>query len=220
MSIEIVFLSVCMILTGYLLYRIRRAYQLAYIENYRFRHSIGRKVQDHYPHLSDEQVQLVLKALREYFYICKMTRRRMVSMPSQVVDVAWYEFILFTRPYEKFCKKGLGRFLHHTPTEAMSSPTLAQEGIKRAWRLSCAKHSIDPSRPAELPLLFSIDKKLNIEDGFFYSRNCKLSFYGGRGNDYCASHIGCASGCSGCTGGCGGFFGDSDGGSSGCGGGD
>ena len=100
----------------------------------------------------------------------------MVSMPSQVVDVAWHEFILYTRPYEKFCKKGLGRFLHHTPTEAMSSPTVAQDGIKRAWRLSCARHKIDPARPAELPLLFSIDKQLNIEDGFIYSKNCSLVF--------------------------------------------
>ena len=164
MSIEIVFLSVFTALVGYLLYRIRGAYQLAYIENYRFLHSIGRKVQDHYPHLSDEQVQLVLEGLREYFYICKMA--------------------------------------------------------KRAWRLSCARHSIDPTRPAELPLLFSIDKELNIADGFFYSKNCKLGSYGGRGNDYCAAHIGCTSGCSGSTGGCGGFFGDSDGGSSGCGCGD
>ncbi len=56
MSIEIVFLSAFVTLVGYLIFRIRRAYQLAYIENYRFLHSIGRKVQDRYPHLSDEQV--------------------------------------------------------------------------------------------------------------------------------------------------------------------
>ncbi|MEC7545391.1 MAG: hypothetical protein VYB48_00435 [Pseudomonadota bacterium] len=222
MNSDIVFLSVFTALAVYLLYRIRRSHQLAYIENYRFFHSIGKKIQNHYPHLNDDQIQLVLSGLREYFYICKMAKGRMVSMPSQVVDVAWHEFILYTRPYEKFCKKGLGRFLHHTPTEAMSSPIVAQDGIKRAWRLSCARRKIDPARPAELPLLFSIDKQLNIEDGFIYSKNCMLGFYSGRGNDYCAAHIGCASGCAGSTGGCGGFFGgssDSDGGG-GCGGGD
>jgi len=41
MSIEIVFLSAFVTLVGYLIFRIRRAYQLAYIENYRFLHSIG-----------------------------------------------------------------------------------------------------------------------------------------------------------------------------------
>jgi len=37
----------------------------------------------------------------------------------------------------QFCKQGLGKFLHHVPTEAMSSKTQAQEGIKRAWKQFC-----------------------------------------------------------------------------------
>lgn len=86
MGIEIVFLLVFIALVGYLLYRIRGAYQLAYIENYRFLHSIGRKVQDHSPHLSDEQVQLVLEGLREYFYICKMAKRRVAFVMRQAFD--------------------------------------------------------------------------------------------------------------------------------------
>ncbi len=51
-------------------------------------------------------------------------------MPSQVVDDAWHEFILFTRAYQQYCNKALGRYLHHTPAEAMDSPTIAQEGNK------------------------------------------------------------------------------------------
>ncbi len=49
--------------------------------------------------------------------------KRMVAMPSQVVDVAWHELILHTRLYQHVCRKGLGRFLHHTPAQAMRSPT-------------------------------------------------------------------------------------------------
>jgi len=71
--------------------------------------------------------------------------------------------VLFTREYQLFCKKGLGRFLHHTPTEAMKSKTLASEGIKRAWRLACAKVEINPKTPEKLPLLFTIDTSLNIK---------------------------------------------------------
>ena len=207
------------VLLGYAFYRGKKSSQLAYIEGYRFNSAIGKKVQARYPHLTDKQIQLVFNALREYFYICNRSKRRMVSMPSQVVDAAWHEFILFTRPYQLFCKKGLGRFLHHTPTEAMHTRTLAQEGIKRAWRLSCAKHGINPAQPTELPLLFAIDTLLDIEDGFRYSLNCKDKSSPLYGDGYCAGHIGCASGCagdSGSTSDSGGFF-DGFGDSSGCG---
>ena len=37
--------------------------------------------------------------------------------PSHIVDLAWHEFILFTRMYAKFCLKEYNRFIHHTPSE-------------------------------------------------------------------------------------------------------
>ncbi len=37
--------------------------------------------------------------------------------PSNIVDLAWHELILFTRFYEKFCKKHYSRFIHHTPSK-------------------------------------------------------------------------------------------------------
>ncbi|MCK5725372.1 MAG: hypothetical protein KAH22_00950 [Thiotrichaceae bacterium] len=78
----------------------------------------------------------------------------------------------------------------------MSTPTLAEEGIKRTWRLACSKENIDPSKPSRLPLIFAIDSLLNIKDGFKYSLNCETSSSTG----YCAAHIACASGCSGASG--------------------
>ena len=203
---------------GYLIFRGKRARQLAYIRNYRFHPTLAKKVREKYPHLSDDEVTLVFNALRDYFHICNLAKRRMVSMPSQVVDVAWHEFILFTRHYNSFCEKAIGRFLHHTPTVAMKSPTLAQDGIKRAWRLACAKERIDPADPGRLPLIFAIDGMLAIEDGFRYSLNCKESSSPAYADGYCAGDIGCASGCAGESGASesGSFF-DSSGDSVGCG---
>jgi hypothetical protein len=136
----------------------------------------------------------------------------MVSMPSQVVDDAWHEFILFTRHYDKFCRAAFGRFLHHTPAEAMVSATQATLGIKRAWRLACAHEGIDREKPDRLPRLFAIDAALLIAGGFVYQLDCLAG--GMPGNAYCASHVGCGGGCSGdsasgdgssgCGGGCGG----------------
>lgn len=187
------------------------------IETYTFPTTIARKVGEAYPHLSPDQVQLVMRGLRDYFHICNLARGRMVAMPSQVVDVAWHEFILFTRHYQHFCNKAIGRFLHHTPAEAMGSRRIAQAGIKRAWRIACLREKIPPRAPRRLPLLFALDADLDIPNGFRYSLNCKQSTRG----DYCASHIGCSSSCgSGCGSGCGGGASHSDSSASDSGGGD
>lgn len=191
--------------------RQRKKARERHILEYEFPAPIARKVKEAYPHLTDEQVQLVIQALRDFFLISIKAKGRMVAMPSKVVDVAWHEFIVFTKAYQRFCRVGLGRFLHHTPSEAMTSPTVAQAGIARAWRLACAKELINPKSPTRLPLLFAIDAQLEIPEGYYYSLNCSPD-----GSTYCASHIGCGGGCGGSS--CG--SGDSGCGGGGCGGGD
>lgn len=37
--------------------------------------------------------------------------------PSARVDVAWHEFILFTKTYFSFCQNTLGRMIHHEPSD-------------------------------------------------------------------------------------------------------
>lgn len=209
----LIFISVLVIIFYVFISNRKQAQQTVYLTRYSFPISLRNKLKQKHPYLSDEQVEMVFKALKDYFYICHRAKKRMVSMPSQIVDIAWHEFILFTKSYEIFCNKGIGSFLHHTPTEAMKTPTVAREGIKRAWRLSCENENINPSIPNRLPLLFAIDGLLNIEGGFKYSLDCKDKS-SPNSNSYCAADIGCTSGC-------GGDSGDvSDSGSSGdCGGG-
>ena len=202
----IIFIALLLLLS-FMYVKSRRSRQLVFIRTYIFHKAIKEKIKKKYPQLDDQQVNLVFRALRDYFWMCRKAKRQSVSMPSQVVDDAWHEFILFTKAYYDFCNKALGRFLHHTPTEAMQTPTIAQEGIKRAWRLACANENINPVTPEKLPLIFAIDSLLQIPDGFTYSLNCRDKNSPGYG--YCASHIGCATGCSGSsavTGGSPGFF--------------
>lgn len=224
MSVEhIVIIAVIGVIVVFFVMKRKQTTQRAYINDYKFNDAIGKKILQKYPHLSNKQIRVVFKALKDYFRICHQAKNKMVAMPSQVVDVAWHEFILYTRAYENFCKKGLGRFLHHTPTEAMKSPTSAQEGIKRAWRIACAHSRVNPSEPKRLPLLFSIDRQLKIADGFTYSLNCENQSSRKSRKDFCAGHIACASGCAGESGDSShsGFFSDhsdSDGCGSSCGG--
>lgn len=185
-----------------------------FIDSYQFPEKITQKIREAYPHLNEQQVNAVISGLREYFHVCNIAGKKMIAMPSQAVDIAWHEHILFTQEYAHFCRKALGRFLHHTPAEAMRSPTSAQLGIRRAWRISCHRENITANAPTTLPALFALDTQLAIPNGFKYTLNCKNST-----GSYCATHIGCSSGCasgdsgsdsgdsdsdSGCSGGCGG----------------
>jgi hypothetical protein len=172
-----------------------------FLDNYAFHPAIRARVRKKRPQLDDGQLDLVFRGLRDYFQLCRKAGNRRVAMPSQAVDDAWHEFILFTRAYDAFCRRALGRYLHHTPVEAMASPIHAEEGIKRAWRLACAREGIDPRQPERLPLLFALDSQLGITEGFHYSLNCRDKNSPVSGSQYCASHIGCSSGCAGDSGG-------------------
>ena len=183
-----------------------------FISLYEFPGYLPDKIVRTYPHLSQKDVQLVLKALKEYFKICSTAKMKMVSMPSKVVDLAWHEFILFTREYEKFCRQGFGKFLHHTPAKAMPPNSLAKKSLKRAWYIACQQENISPESPVKIPLLFTIDSDLNISDGirFDFAENIDLFSEKKRNLVYSVENIDCL----GDGGNCGG-----DGGGSGCGGG-
>lgn len=209
---KIIFAIFLLLIVVVIYHQVTKTSRLKYLETYRFHPALRKKVQALYPHLSDDNITLVFDTLRNYFFMTHRAGKTMVSMPSQVVDVAWHEFILFTRAYKEFCDRGLGRFLHHSPTEVMKTPTLAQEGIKRAWRLACTAEKIDPKKPDRLPMIFAIDALLLIPDGYHYVLDCNDPTSPAYADGYCASHIGCSSACSS---GCGGDSG-SDGG--GCGG--
>lgn len=195
----------------------QRAGRANFIAAFPLRERLDRRLAARRPELDEAQRDEVFEGLRDYFLICNLAGRRMVAMPSQAVDDAWHEFILFTRQYDSFCSRAFGRFLHHTPTEAMNTPTQASDGLKRAWRLACAHEKIDPKAPERLPRLFALDAALGIAGGFVYQLDCLAASGGAAGSGFCASHIGCSSGCSGDSGGSDSADGGGDGG--GCGGG-
>ena len=186
------------------------------LQRFAFPPGLARKVRQTYPHLDEQQVAMVMAGLRDYFRIAQSAGRQMVAMPSQAVDVAWHEFILFTRGYQAFCSVVIGRFLHHTPAEHMASGEVARQGLRRTWLYACRQEGGDPKRPDRLPRLFAIDALLAIPDGFRYDLDCaRRDGTAGGADSFCASDFGC--GTSGC-GGDGGDAGDGGDGGGGCGG--
>jgi hypothetical protein len=133
------------------------------------------RLQKQHPTLSAKDCQLVAHGLRQFFLAHLKSGRAYVSMPSQVADDLWHEFILHTRTYDAFCRKAFGRFLHHTPAAALRGNRQSNAGLRRCWWYVCKEENINPRKATRLPLLFALDAKLHITGGFYYLADCVLA---------------------------------------------
>ncbi len=148
------------------------------------------------PELTHKDCALISRGSRQFFLAFTKSGGRYVSMPSQLADDLWHEFILYTRHYEVFCKRAFGQFLHHTPAVVQASDQTTNEGLRRTWSHACKEENVNPKHPSRLPLLFAMDAKSGVKDGFRYTPDCKEARQRGEGTTYCAEDIS-ASGCGG-----------------------
>ncbi|WP_157314950.1 hypothetical protein [Chitinibacter sp. GC72] len=156
-----------LILIGVVIYhylkRRRQQEQFYYLNHYRFPSGIRRRLALKYPELNDAQWLQVENAMRQYFRLHAKSKAAL-AMPSLIVDEYWHEFILHTAVYEEFCKKALGRFLHHTPATGAQG----HADLQRTWVRACRDEGLNPAL-ATLPLIFAIDAALAIPGGQHYS---------------------------------------------------
>lgn len=193
------------------------AVRAEFIRSYRFPQGVFESLKRKYPHLDFKDCQLASRALRQYFLAHLKSGRKYVSMPSQAVDEVWHDFILNTKEYARFCKSAFGQFMHHTPAVVMSSNQKSNEGLRRCWWYACVDENINPRKALRLPLIFAIDKKLKISDGFYYVPDCHAAENLGDGTVHCGGDFSGSNGDGSSDG-----FGDSSsdfGSESGCGGG-
>ncbi|QEN47586.1 glycine-rich domain-containing protein [Pseudomonas protegens] len=168
----------------------------AHIRNFTLPPRLFEPLRTQHPHLNLKDCQLVAQGLRQFFLAYLKSGQRYVSMPSQVVDDLWHEFILHTRDYQQFCNQAFGQFLHHTPAAVLGQNAAQQSdnGLRRVWRQACLEENINPAQPSRLPLLFALDTKLKIAGGFHYVADCqslrRLTDNGGSANlVHCGSEL-------------------------------
>jgi hypothetical protein len=73
--------------------RLRRA---EFIRAYQWPPGLLERLEKHRPGLVRKDSALVSRGLRQFFIAYLMSGRRCVSMPPQVADDLWHEFILYT----------------------------------------------------------------------------------------------------------------------------
>lgn len=167
--------------------RYRRLARERFIRQFALPRGLYERLRKRRPELELKDCALIARGLRQFFLAYLNSGCRFVAMPSQAVDDLWHEFILYTRAYEAFCGKAFGGFLHHTPAVVLSPDKRNNEGLRRVWWQCCKEENIDPRSPLRLPLLFAIDAKLGIADGFVYKPDCKALQGGEAGTAHCGA---------------------------------
>lgn len=153
-------------------FRHRRVRRMRHIRAAPLPPGIYDKLRKQRPDIAPEHYPLISRALRDFFAAYLLSGGKPVSMPSQAADELWHELILHTRHYQRFCGNAFGRFLHHTPAVALSRNYERNVGLRRVWWHTCKLEGIDPHSPSRLPLLFALDAKLGLADGFTYALDC------------------------------------------------
>ena len=206
-EIALLFVLIGVMLVGVIILskwlELRRA---EFIRTYKLPQGLLTKLMERHPHLTIKDCALVSRGLRQFFIAYLMSERKFVGMPSVVADDLWHEFILYTREYQRFCRRAFGSFFHHTPAAMFSRHDGTNEGLRRTWWYCCKYENINPENATRLPLLFALDKKLNIPGGFEFDprdsnfRRMKMEPGGCTGGG-CGggggAHGGCGGGCGG-----------------------
>lgn len=170
----------------------------AFVRDYAFPPGLRQRLRRQHPQVSSADIEQVLAGLRDWFEIAQRAGGQRIGMPSRIVDDAWHEFIVDTRAYREFCRGAFGKPFDHIPAEALGTGNGAREGLRRTWRLACARESIDPRKPWKLPRLFALDAQLAVPGGFVYS----LDEQGREDAKNPSTSFGCGGGCAGSASSC------------------
>ncbi|MCP4616185.1 MAG: hypothetical protein GY844_07085 [Bradyrhizobium sp.] len=167
--------------TAVLFRSVRKYRREEFIRNYRWPAGLLERLEKHHAGFDRKDSALVSRGLRQFFLAYLRSGTKFVSMPSQIADDLWHEFILYTRDYQSFCQNAFGGFLHHTPAVVLSADRRNNEGLRRVWWHCCKEENIDPEYPTRLPLLFALDAKYKVVGGFVYHPRCEALRQGGGG---------------------------------------
>jgi len=70
--------------------------------------------------MSEHEAKELFDDLKRFLFLCATHREKLG--PTDRIDEAWHNFILFTKDYRNFCNRLLGKFIEHVPiTQAARS---------------------------------------------------------------------------------------------------
>lgn len=163
----------------------------AYIRSYVFPDGMLERAAARCPRKTS--VEDLEEGLRQYLFAAgvALVRGSGAGMPSQTVDEAWHEFMIYTRSYAEFCDRAYGRFMHHEPEVTMTTAGVTENqtaAMARTWTGACAYADLDPNHATKGPILFELDAKVGVKDAKQYIANCGSTTSCEAGKKVCVKH--------------------------------
>lgn len=172
-TVIFIFISLLTILQTNKKLKWRRA--ATYITEYQFPTHVIKKWKTEYPNMTNNQQELALKALKQFFMIYAKSnhinkKSFAFDMPSKIADNLWHQFILSSRDYHIFCDTAFGRYLHHKQHDEPKLTDLRKENLSNELiNTFIATKSLEPQKlVGSLPLIFALDSIINIPGVFQY----------------------------------------------------
>lgn len=125
-------------------------------------------MRERFPALGQHGPELVLRGLRQLFLAQLRAQPRAAACPSYLVEQAWRLLAGYNTAYARWCRTALGRHVEPAAAYALGSNAADNDALRRSWYWACKEESIDPRAPSRLPLLFALDCKYGVAQGFAY----------------------------------------------------
>lgn len=69
--------------------------------------------------LEHKEAEQLFIDMKQFLFLCGT--RPGICSPTEPIDAAWHEFVLYTQDYASFCDEMFGRFIHHVPPTYLSN---------------------------------------------------------------------------------------------------
>ncbi len=84
--------------------------------------------------LGHETAEQLFSDLKQFLYLCGT--RPGICSPTDRIDAAWHEFVLYTEDYATFCDIMFGRFIHHVPPTYLSDEKRTKGKTWRTYQVA------------------------------------------------------------------------------------
>lgn len=84
--------------------------------------------------LSHEKAEELFIDMKQFLFLCGT--RPGICSPTDAIDAAWHEFILYTQDYAAFCDDMFGRFIHHVPPIYLSDEKRTKGKTWRTYQVA------------------------------------------------------------------------------------
>lgn len=91
------------------------------------------------PEIADQ----VLDATLGFLITCGQADQPLA--PSEIVDLGWHTFLLYTPEYMGFCRKHVGHFVHHVPNDDPDQVKFQRRLVRHRALHDGARHQLQPS---------------------------------------------------------------------------